>query len=176
MSVVETVAAGLVIATGVTTLITFGFSFWTARSGNQRQLRDRLRKQLREMNLACLVYFQHEGWETVDRSPQFSFQALDQIHEDGLISPSGSHIERLKAILRGVRDRADIQLPHEALGPELHAELTANNQARHRIAFESLETAAQQYLRALGRMDNAGLGGYWTYLRYRFIPAREYVN
>ncbi|MGV0777719.1 hypothetical protein [Mycolicibacter kumamotonensis] len=160
----------------MTTLISFGFSFWTARSGNQRQLRERLRKQLREMNLACLIYFQREGWEAVDRSPKFSFQALDQIHEDGLISPSHSHLERLKAILRDIRGRAQTQLPRDALGIELHAELTANNEARHRIAFKTLDADSQKYLRALGKMDNAGVGGYWTYLRYRFIPAREYIN
>ncbi|BBX25998.1 hypothetical protein [Mycolicibacterium alvei] len=176
MSVVQTVAAGLGIATGVTGLITFGTSFVTARSSNQRQLRDRLRKQLREMNLACLVYFQHEGWEVVDRSPQYSFQALDQIHEDGLISPSRSHLERLKWILRDVRGRSTLQLSKAAHGAELHAKLTAENQRRLGIAWESLDTDSQKYLRALGKMDNHGLGGYWTYLRYRFLPAREYVN
>ena len=176
MNVVQTVTAGLGIATGVAGLITFVVGFVTARSANQRQLRDRLRKQLREMNLACVVYFQREGWEAVNRSPQFSFQALDQIHEDGLISPSRSHIDRLKSILRDVRGRAQIHLSPQAFRPELHAELTANNEARHRIGFESLDADAQKYLRALGKMDNAGLGGYWTYLRYRFIPAREYVN
>lgn len=84
MNVVQTVTVGLGIATGVAGLITFVVGFVTARSANQRQLRDRLRKQLREMNLACVVYFQREGWEAVNRSPQFSFQALDQNHEDGL--------------------------------------------------------------------------------------------
>jgi hypothetical protein len=34
----------------------------------------------------------------------------------------------------------------------------------------------RHWLLTLGKMDNAGLGGCWTYLRYRFIPAREYVN
>ncbi len=173
MSVVD----GLGIATAVTGLITFGASLWTARSSHQRQLRDRLRKQLREMDLACLVYLQCEGWETVDRSPKFSFQALDQVHEDGLISPGRSHLERLKSILRDVRDRSTLQLPPtNALGAEQHAALTAENTRRLRIGFETLREATQEYLRALGKMDNAGLGGYWTYLRYRFIPARNYIN
>ncbi|MBE5451227.1 Uncharacterised protein [Mycobacteroides abscessus subsp. abscessus] len=173
---VSMVTSVLGIATGVTGLIAFAASFLTARSANQRQLRDRLRKQLRETSLACLVYFQREGWETVDRAPQFSFQALDQIHEDGLISPSRSHIERLKSILRDVHGRSTLQLSKAAHGPELHAQLTAENQRRLGIGWESLDMDSQKYLRALGKMDNHGLGGYWTYLRYRFIPAREYVN
>ncbi|OLO98691.1 hypothetical protein BVU76_29590 [Mycolicibacterium porcinum] len=176
MSVVQMVATGLGIATGVTGLLGFVLGFVTARSSNQRQLRDRLRKQLREMNLACLVHFQREGWEVVDRSPQFSFQALDQIHEDGLISPSRTHLERLKWILRDVRDRSTLQLSKQALGPEQHAILTAENQRRLGIGWESLDADSQKYLRALGKMDNHGLGGYWTYLHYRFIQAREYVN
>lgn len=126
--------------------------------------------------VACLVHFQREGWEVVDRSPQLSFQALDQIHEDGLISPSHSHIERLKSILRDLRGRTTVQLSKQALGADEHAKLTAENQRRLRNAFESLDADSQKYLRALGKMDNHGLGGYWTYLRYRYIPAREYVN
>lgn len=176
MSVVEMVATGLGIAAGVTGLIGLLCQLLDCPQWQSAQLRDRLRKQLREMNLACLVYFQREGWEAVNRPPQFSFQALDQIHEDGLISPSRSHLERLKSILRDIRGRGDLQLSRQAFPPELHAELTGNNERRYRIAFESLDTAAQQYLRALGKMDNAGLGGYWTYLRFRFVPPREYVN
>ncbi len=170
------VTTGLGIATGAAGLIAFILSFVTARSANQRQLRDRLRKQLREMNLACVVHFQRDGWTEVDRSPQFSFQALDQIHEDGLISPSRSHIERLKSILRDIRGRSTLELPKQALGPELHTQLTAENERRLRIGFESLDADSQRYLRALGKMDNGGPGGYCTYLRYRIIPAREYVN
>lgn len=164
------------IATSVVGLITFGVSFFNARGEKQRELRDRLRKQLREMNLACLVHFQREGWETVDRAPQFSLQALDQIHEDGLISPNHSHIERLKSILRDVRGRSTLQLSKAAHGPELHNQLTAENQRRLGIGWESLDADSRNYLKALGKMDNHGLGSYWTYLRYRFIPAREYVN
>lgn len=166
--------AALITATiGV---ITFFFSFWTARSDNQQKLRDRLRAQLREISLACHVYFQREGWEAVNRPPQFSFQALDQIHEDGLISPNRSHIERLKSILRDLRRRTELRLPKEAMPADEVARLMAENEHRSEIAFESLDADAKKYLRALGKMDNAGLAGYWTYLRYRLIRARPYVN
>jgi hypothetical protein len=90
MSILQMVTTGLGIATGATALITFGASFWTARSGNQRQLRDRLRVQLREMDLLCHAHLQQEGWEAINRPPKVSVQALDQINQDGLISPSRS--------------------------------------------------------------------------------------
>ncbi len=160
----------------VTAVITFIASFWTARSANQRALRDRLRKQLREINLACHVYFQREGWQAVDHNPQFSFQALDQIHEDGLLSPSRSHVKRLKSILRDLRGRTELRLPKQALSANEIARLATENELRSHIAFKSLDADAQKYLRALGKMDNAGLGGYWTYLRYRLIRARPYIN
>jgi hypothetical protein len=176
MSVVQMTTTGLGIATAAAALFTFGASFWTARSGNQRQLRDRLRKQLREMDLLCHVRLQREGWEAIDRPPQVSVQALDQIHQDGLISPSRSHINRLKAIVRDIHGRAGIRLPREALSPEQYADMTAENGRRIQKGFDILDADTQKYLRALGKMDNHGLGGYWTYLRYRFFPAREYVN
>lgn len=176
MSVVQIVTTGLGIATGATALFTFGASFWTARSGNQRQLRDRLSKQLREMDLLCHVRLQREGWEAINRQPQVSIQALDQIHQDGLISPSRSHINRLKAIVRDIHGRARIHLPREALSPEQYSQLTAENERRIEKGFHSLDADTQKYLGALGKMDNHGLGGYWRYLRYRFFPAREYVN
>ncbi|GAB4700786.1 hypothetical protein MOKP118_42850 [Mycobacterium avium subsp. hominissuis] len=172
----ELVGGILGIVVGVIAVITFAASFWTARSGNQRQLRERLREQLREMKLAATVFLQHDGWEEARRSPKFSFDVLDQICEDGLLSPGKSHIERLKAILRDVRGRSTLTLPKDALGADEHAKLTAENERRLKVAFERLDVESRKYLAALGKMDNAGLGGYWTYLRYRFIPAGEYVN
>ncbi|WP_373140199.1 hypothetical protein [Mycobacterium marinum] len=161
----------------VTTLASFVVSFSTARSDNQRALRDQLRKQLREMKLACHMYFQREGWEAVNRGPQYSFQALDQIREDGLISPGSSHIARLKSILREISGRTELRLPKPpAMSKEQHDRLIGVNDRRLESAFESLEADAQRYLRALGMMDNAGLRGYWTYMRYRWVPARQYVN
>lgn len=173
---VELVGGILGIVIAVIGIITFVASFWTARSGNQRQLRETLREQLREMKLAAAVFLQHEGWDEVRRSPKFSFDALDQIREDGLISPGKSHIERLKAILRDVRGRSTLTLSKDALGAEEHAKLTAENERRLKVAFEHLDVESRKYLAALGKMDNAGLGGYWTYLRYRLLSAREYVN
>ena len=111
MTVVQMVTTGLGIAVGVTGLITFGASLRTARSGNQRDLRDRLRKQLREMNLGCLVHLKRGGWQAVNRMPQFSCQGLDQVHQDGLLSPGRSHIERLKRILRDIRDSQEAMVP-----------------------------------------------------------------
>lgn len=173
---VEVVGGILGITVGLISVITFVASFWTARSVNQRQLRERLREQLREMKLATTVFFRHDGWEEVRRSPKFSFDALDEIGEDGLLSPGKSHIERLKVILRDIRGRSTLTLSKDALGAEMHAELTAENERRLKVAFEHLDVESRKYLAALGRMDNAGLGGYRTYLRYRYIRAGEYVN
>jgi hypothetical protein len=82
----------------------------------------------------------------------------------------------LKAIVRDIHGRARISLPREALSPEQYTDMTAENERRIRKGFDILDADTQKYLRALGKMDNHGLGGYGTYLRYRFIPAREYVN
>jgi hypothetical protein len=176
MSGMQIVAAVLSIATGITGLITFFVSFWTARSDNQRRLRDRLRKQLESMEMLCHLHAQREGWEAIREPPQVSVQELDRIHRDGLISPSGSHIKRLHWIVRDIHGRSRLNLPQTALSREEFATLTAENERRLKIGFSTLDTEAQKYLKALGKMDNHGLGGYWTYLRYRFVRAREYVN
>ena len=130
--------------------------------------------KLREMNLGCLVHLKREGWQAVNRMPQFSCQGLDQVHQDGLLSPGRSHIERLKRILRDIRDSQEAMVP--TMEKSIFSQPTDAEKARLQDAFEVLEADSEAYLRALGKMDNAGLGGYWTYLRYRFIPARGYVN
>ena len=120
------------------------------------------------------MYFQREGWQAVDHNPQFSFQALDEIHEDGLASRS--HVKRLKSILRDLRGRTELRLPKQALSANEIARLATENELRSHIAFKSLDADAHKIVRALGKMDNAGLGGDWTYLRYRLIRARPYIN
>lgn len=172
----QTAAAYLSIATGLAGLITFGASFWTARSGNQRQLRDRLRTQLREMDLLCHLHLQREGWEAINRAPQVGVKSLEQIHQDGLISPSRSHLDRLDSIVRDIHGRARLDLPRQELSKVQYGNLMAENERCMNIAFARLDADVHRYLRALGKMDNHGLGGYWTYLRYRFGHAREYVN
>lgn len=162
--------AGVVIAVAVP----FTVGFFTARGTNQRTLRERLRQQLREMRLACHMYLQKEGWDKVNRQPAFSFQELDQIWEDGLISPKRGHLEWLKSILREVVGRPEVKLPpREILGAEEYDRLTKVNERRLHRAVEILDEDSQAYLCALGRMDNAGLAGYFTYLRYRLLPPRQ---
>ncbi|MDG4669471.1 hypothetical protein [Mycobacterium sp. 236(2023)] len=170
MSVWGIITTVLGIAGGLVVLITFAASLWTARGSNQRQLRQRLRDQLRDMKSACDCYFQRGGWEEVGRMPQFSIRALSDIRDDGLISPNRAHIAGLKAVLHEIRGRSDFSIPLEAVGREEHDRLKETNNRRLRIAFETLDNATSQYQRALGKMDNAGLGGYWTYTVYRFVP------
>lgn len=159
------------IAVGAASLITFGASFWTARGRNQRDLRERLRKQLRAMNLLCTVLLQRDGWAAVNPAPQVSPQALDQISDDGLLSPRRSHLEWLKSIVFEIYDRSDVKLPGPpALSEEEYNRGTATNERRRLRAVEILEGDALVYLRALGKMDNAGPFGYFTYLRYRIFP------
>lgn len=143
-------------------------SFVKARSGNQRGLRDRLRQQLRQMDLACYVYFKREGWEAVKPPPQYSFHALEQIHQDGLLSPNRAHIERIKKMLREIRDSQTAMFARPT--DSIFSEPSPDQQARLHRAFEDLNSMTQAYLRALGKMDNTGVGGYWTYLRYRVTP------
>lgn len=135
----QTITTWLGIAVGAATLFTFIASFWTARSGNQRQLRDRLRKQLREMDLLCHLRLQREGWEAINRPPQVGVQALDQIHQDGLISPSHSHLGRLMAIVRDLHGRAGIQLPRQELSSEQYAGMTAENERRIQKSVDTLD-------------------------------------
>jgi hypothetical protein len=82
----------------------------------------------------------------------------------------------LKEIVRDIHGRARVHLPREALSPEQYAEMTAENEHRIQNGFDNLDRDTQEYLGALGMMENHGLGGYWTYMRYRFFPACEYVN
>lgn len=171
---VQAFAAIVSTVVAIPALITFVASFWTARGSNQRVLRERLRTQFREMELACLVHFEREGWQAVRRNPTFSLQALEQIHQDGLLSPSHSHVARVVEALRDIRDRTHVQIPQLPEGHDLP--LRAENARRQEVAWELLDADVHKYLRALGKMDNAGLGGYWTYLRYRIFRARPYVN
>lgn len=159
-----------VIGSGIAALAllaTFVVSFVTARSANQRTLRERLRQQLRQMDLACYVHFRREGWEAIRKPPQYSFHALDQIHQDGLLSPNRAHIERIKKTLRELRNSQEaLAAPAE----DIFAVPSEVAKARVDGAFENLSSVVPVYLRALGKMDNAGFGGYWTYLRYRLAP------
>jgi hypothetical protein len=150
--------------------VTFGFSFYTARSQNQQALRERLRKQLRKMALVSHVHLKRDGWEAINPQPQVSLQELDHIRQDGLLSPSLSHIERLKSIIHAIRELS------LHLDPRRGGTATAMFEADRaiKLAFETLDVDADKYLRALGKMDNAGLGGYWTYLRYKFVRASPY--
>jgi hypothetical protein len=171
VSTLQLVATIVGVAVGVVGLITFGASFWTARGRNQRDLRDRLRKQLRSMNLLCIVLLQQDGWEEVSPAPQVSPQALDQISDDGLLSPKRSHLQWLKSIVREIHDRSHVDLPGPpTLSQEEYNRLTATNERRRLRAVEILEADALLYLRALGKMDNVGPFGYFTYLRYRILP------
>lgn len=173
---IQVVGALLGIATGVVGLITFITSFWTARGDNQRALRERLRQQLRQMDIACHVYFRREGWTAVTQSPTFSFQALDQIHEDGLLSPSKSHVRRLTEILgemRSLQESLSTPPTLDSIFATTPPEVRRDIDRRMNIAFSVLDRDSHRYLRAIGKMDNAGLGGYSTYLRYRLIRARR---
>lgn len=176
MDVMENIGTVLGVVTGLISVVAFFAGLWTARSGNQRELRERLRQQLRGMEIACILYFQREGSDAIREAPKFSYQALDHIHDDGLISPSRTHIRYLKHVLRDVQGRQSLRLPEIALDPKTTASLYAENQRRLKVAFEKLDEASHRYVRAIGKMDNAGLGGYFVYLRYRFLPARPYEN
>ncbi|ASW91276.1 hypothetical protein [Mycobacterium marseillense] len=163
-TIIGTVIAALALT--ATLLI----SFLTARGANQRGLRDRLRQQLRAMDLACHVHFKREGWRAVNPMPQFSIQALDHVYQDGLLSPGRSHIEMLKAVLREIRNSLEAT---ESPGDDIFRGPSPIDKARFDRALEDLGSVAEVYLRALGKMDNTGVGGYWTYLRYRFAPIRR---
>jgi hypothetical protein len=164
---IATIAAVPITAIGI------WFTGRGAVNARQRELRDRLRKQLRGMEQGCDAYFQRAGWQQIERMPQYSPQKLKEIQVDGLLSPNRAHIAGLKALLHEVSGRSRMNPPLAALGREEYDRLVAVNQARLRQAFESLDTGVQQYLRALGKMDRGGFIGYWTYIVYRFIPPRK---
>lgn len=161
---------GTAFALGVPLLI----SFVTARSTTQRGLRDQLRKQLRGLDLICHVHLRREGWQAVNPMPTISLQALDHIYQDGLLSPCYSHIEAVQDLLRDVHRRIEAVDTPPPDAESIFQAPAPRDTARVDQAMEALSSAARSYLRAIGKMDNAGVGGYFTYLRYRFdLPWRQ---
>lgn len=130
--------------------------------------------QLREVELACQLAIKEKRAQVARRRPEYSLEELREISQDGLISPSRTHITRIADALLDIRARVRLDLP--PLPAEQLAKLKDENQRRIEVAWKTLDSDSQRYLSALGRMDKAGPGGYWTYLRYRVRPAHPYVN
>jgi hypothetical protein len=166
MQLVDAAAWATIVGTAVA-LLALWLSVRTARSNHQRELRKRLRDQLRDINVACDMYFGRDFSNAVNKPPKYSPQAIRQIRQDGLLSPNSAHIERLESLLLELFDVTHVggQLVSHIDGEEYDQYMAQN---RHRLenTLTELDVRSKDYLTALGQMDN---GNFVTYLRYRFL-------
>lgn len=91
---------------------------------------------------------------------------MQQLRDEGLLSPSDAHLAQLQELLREIEGRSPIrqQLPRQALSAEEYQRLVQANKDRMNLAEARLHARARTYLRATTRMDN---GSYLTYLRFK---------
>lgn len=156
-------------ASAVIALLALLLNSWRKSRGNsQRQLRDRLRDELRPISVFCDIYFNRNFPQAVREAPKYRPDAIKQIREDGLLSPSSAHLERIEALLREYFDLTHVGGQfRRTVSREEYDRYMADNRARLANVITELDGRSKDYLEALGRMNN---GRYSTYVRYRLIP------
>lgn len=184
MGTTNAVLLGAGIAAAGAAVLTLYFDLRRGRAQHQKELRERLRGQLRSILAFCVAFTNHVNAKGLTHTEalstskvQTAMKELEDIRQDGLISPNGPHIDAVYSLLSEMWVLIPLIDPSERfevpMTEEQYGKWFRNNIARLLHASIGLEIYVDKYLTALGKMDRAGLTGYLVFQRYRFFKPKN---
>jgi hypothetical protein len=144
----------------------------SAVSSRQRDLGERLRKVLRCVSKACDDYAYADRRNAVAVAFRDAAEQLDEIHDEGILSPNRRQIRELRSWVYDSFGRAHTVANFSTsigsmVGPQERDTLKQNLEGTTPRVISWVGALSAKYLRATTSMDNGNILTYW---RYRVLP------